>query len=535
MTQFRKFKAEQSGHFAIMFSLLLFPFLIAVGIGIDYSNLLRVQSELQSSADAAVLAVAGKGDTIDLAQSKELADRFIDGNFDPGYSDLVVTRDGVGIEVKAKTRVKMAFGSLIGFNFVDVDALATSDVASASYEIALSLDTTGSMSGGKLRSMKDAVEVMVDNMAAQNPNAGTLKFSVVPFASMVNVGPQFGPQYSGSNVTQQPAAWLDSVGKSPVPQSDLDIGVSRFALYKHLGVVWSGCVESRGQFGDVNYGTTDATPTVYDARTLFMPVFASDEPSSDLYFNDYLPDNANEIGTATPAARLDRYGASADNVFKSMTFSEQIVTSASWIDRGPDPLIQSFGIGVNPTKGPNRGCDAEPILPLTADFDAVKDKVDSLNAKGFTNVSEGLIWGWRTLSSAEPFTEGVREKTVGVQKILVLLTDGSNTLSQHSNSLGSSYSSFGYLVDGRLGVSSGTAAQITEAMNTRTLAICTNAKASGIEIYTIRLEEPDVTTGTMLSECASGPDYYIDVPNRALLDEAFAKIAKKIVRVRLAS
>ena len=72
-------------------------------------------------------------------------------------------------------------------------------------------------------------------------------------------------------------------------------------------------------------------------------------------------------------------------------------------------------------------------------------------------------------------------------------------------------------------------------MNAKTLAACSNAKADKIEIYTIRLEEPNVTTGNMLRDCASDANHYIDVPNRALLDEAFEKIKDKIALVRLSS
>ena len=76
---------------------------------------------------------------------------------------------------------------------------------------------------------------------------------------------------------------------------------------------------------------------------------------------------------------------------------------------------------------------------------------------------------------------------------------------------------------------------MTNAMNQRTLQVCSNAKALGIEIYTIKLEEPNVATGTMLRDCATDPDHYIDVPNRAALDEAFEKIRDKIELVRIVS
>ena len=140
-----------------------------------------------------------------------------------------------------------------------------------------------------------------------------------------------------------------------------------------------------------------------------------------------------------------------------------------------------------------------------------------------------------TIKPREPFSEGRPESDIGVQKILVLLTDGTNNLGQIGNALGSSHSAYGYLADGRLGINSGTATQITDAMNAKTLQACANAKADGIEIYTIRLEEPNVTTGNMLRDCATDAEHYVDVPNRALLDSAFEKIKDRIARIRLAS
>ena len=63
-------------------------------------------------------------------------------------------------------------------------------------------------------------------------------------------------------------------------------------------------------------------------------------------------------------------------------------------------------------------------------------------------------------------------------------------------------------------MTAGGASATNTLMNERTLKACDIAKAAGIEIYTIRLEEPNVATGTMLKECASAPDHYFDVPSR---------------------
>jgi hypothetical protein len=167
--------------------------------------------------------------------------------------------------------------------------------------------------------------------------------------------------------------------------------------------------------------------------------------------------------------------------------------------------------------------------------DDLTAKVKSLVAAGTTNIMEGVAWGNRVLSPGAPFGESPAKDNKNLERIMVVLTDGSNVFGNETNDLGSSYSSQDYLVDGRLGIAAGGSSATNTLMNERTLAACQVAKDAGIEVYTIRLEEPDVATGSMLKECVSGSDHYFDVPNRIQLDEAFGKIRDRIVRVRITS
>ena len=532
----RRFIADTNGNFAIIASVVSIPLLLAVGLAVDYYNLARVQTEMQNAVDSAVLAVAHEGDKISLTNAQVLADRFVRENFSLPYTDLSVTMSGTNVNVSAKVRAPLSFGGILGFPSIDFTKRASSAVYFSNYEIALVLDTTGSMAGGKIAAMKDAVIGLIDTMAAQNARAGSLKFSLVPFSSKVNVGAQFGPAYSAAGaVTRMPAAWLDTMAQSPITQNDLDPGVSRFVMMRRLNTTWEGCVEARASSLANSYDVNDEAPNEANPESLFVPAFASDEPDSGPYPNSYLSDNPVKIGNGTPYARMERYGATYPATFKALSFADQVSGSATWPAVPTDYSNQTYYGGYPVPKGPNFGCDVQPIVPLTDNFMSLKTKVNGLMALGSTNILEGAVWGWRTLSSREPFSEGRPESDIGVQKILVLLTDGTNNLGQIGNALGSSHSAYGYLADGRLGINSGTATQITDAMNAKTLQACANAKADGIEIYTIRLEEPNVTTGNMLRDCATDADHYVDVPNRALLDSAFEKIKDRIARIRLAS
>ncbi len=536
MAVLRRFIVDRSGAFAPTTVLLMVPLLVSAGLAVDYTNILRVKNELQNSVDSAAIAVANRNDQLNDIEAEAVADTFVDENFDSQLTQIGVLRSGQQVTVTARTKVTLAFGGLFGFRKVDLEATAKTEVAYANYEIALALDTTGSMAGGKLASMKDAVTGMIDTMVAQNAGRGLLKFSIVPFSSMVNVGSQFGPAYNGAGtVTRQPAPWLDSLAESPVSQSDLDPGVSRFALYKHLNMPWPGCVEHRPAVGGVDYGVSDAEPNPANPHTLFVPSFASDEPNMAGFPNSYLSDMGNPIGSGTVDGRMARYGAVYLPSFKSLTFNQQIAASATWAPVFPDYSQQTMFGSYPVNKGPDFSCDVQPVMALTNNYPSLKAKVNSLVAQGSTNIVEGAAWGWKTLSPTLPFDEGVAYGNRGTRKILVILTDGTNNLGPLPNALGSSYGSYGYLVDGRLGLTSGSTTQVTDAMNDRTLQVCTNTKALGVEIYTIKLEEPNIVTGNLLRDCATDADHYFDVPNRAQLDDAFAKIKDKIELVRIVS
>ena len=52
---------------------------------------------------------------------------------------------------------------------------------------------------------------------------------------------------------------------------------------------------------------------------------------------------------------------------------------------------------------------------------------------GNTNVPEGMAWGWRTVSSNAPFTDGRPNTEKGNDKVVIVLTDGANTYSAVSD------------------------------------------------------------------------------------------------------
>lgn len=543
--EIRDLATDRGGNFAIMTAVLAVPLLFTAAYMIDVSTITRTRAERQQALDAAVLAVAREGQSVSDDDAKHIAEQFLSGNFDPEYTKLSVTNNGTAFTVKAQTTAQMAFGGLLGYSSWPINGASSADIAYASYEIALVLDQTGSMAGGKLTAMKDAVLGLVDNMSAQVNDTDKLKFAMVPFNNFVNVGAQYGPSFDkkGKQVAGTGAPWLDLNGATEIPQSELDVGASRFQLYANMGVTWPGCVETRYLSG-TDYDVDDTLPNTAKPSTLFVPAFAIDEPDAAAYGNSYIKSNAkpNDNSVAEKKKRWAKYGVKTDLAGRPLDggLLDPLVDGLGLVD-DPGTKLKKVKIDSGASKlnglpmGPGNGCDVQPLTPLTSDYKSVKDKVSALKAAGTTNIKEGVAWGHRVLSPEAPFTDSGAGKAANLERILIVLTDGANVFGNAPNDLGSRYSSDGYLVDGRIGIESGGASATNALMNERTLAACTAAKASGIEIYTIRLEEPDVATGTMLKECASAADHYFDVPNRTQLDEAFAKIRNRIVRVRITS
>jgi Flp pilus assembly protein TadG len=540
-----RFAGDRSGNFALMTAILTMPLLLGVGMALDYSTITRTRSDLQNTFDAAVLAIAREGKDISDDKAHKIAALFVAQNSKLDVSNLSVAHNGTAFTVQGIANAPIAFGSLFGYSGWPVAAASSADIAYASYEIGLVLDTTGSMAGGKLTAMKDAVNDLIDNMSTQVHDTAKLKFALIPFSSFVNVGPGFGPSFDsdGKQVAGTGAAWLDLGGMSPIPQSELGIGVSRFQLDANLGQTWSGCVETR-QTANGDYDVSDTPADPSKPETLFVPAFAIDEPDSGSFLNSYIASSAqlNDGSTAQKIARWKKYGvqtdASGNPIDGGLLDPVWALANGLLLTGGNKPTIAISTRAMNGygRSGPNFACVSQPITPLSDDYAGMKAKVNALQAQGNTNIMEGVAWGMRALSPGEPFSQGADpKKNPNLQKIMIVLTDGSNVLGNMGNALGSTYSSFGYLADGRLGITAGGTGATNVLMNDRTLAACDYAKRQGMEVYTIRLEEPNVATGTMLKDCASVPENYFDVPSRTQLDDAFGKIKERIVRVRISS
>jgi hypothetical protein len=193
--------------------------------------------------------------------------------------------------------------------------------------------------------------------------------------------------------------------------------------------------------------------------------------------------------------------------------------------------------------GPNYNCVTRAIQPMTNDKATIQTAISGMIADGNTVIPAGLAWGWHLVSPNEPFTQGAPYGTPNVSKIIILLTDGENSINGGGNGHNKgAFSAYGYPAEGgHLGTNLN-AGGPEAALDDKTRTLCTNIKADqdgdpnniDITLYTIGF---GVAKGSridnLLSECATDPSKRFLSPSTAELRGVFEKIAVGLNQLRL--
>jgi Flp pilus assembly protein TadG len=431
-----------------------------------------------------------------------------------------------------------------------------------------SMTTPGTGSGQKrIDLLKTAAKQLVDTLALQSALIKQIdrpvQFSLVPFAASVNVGASndnaaWIDTYGLSPVHHENFDWstLNAADRSAQKSSGIwykrgtGWGVeegqmlTRFSLYRDMKVVtshervagsrrvvcdeyrsnhtckrshdeydyidtygpfasWQGCVEVRPYPHNVSDAPASGGPSntgigIGDPATMFVPMFAPDEPGNHWRVTQ----DPDEIAPKTYSAANSWWN---DDPSSTTGKTQQRNVAKYFMPRPIDAPVLGKGAG------PNYSCTTTPITPLTdvskpEGLTAIKAAIDLMTPNGNTNVPEGMAWGWRTVSSGEPFTEGRPETEKGNDKVVIVLTDGENTYSvPGSDPAGnkSTYAAYGYTglsynstsVTRLFGGTSSAIGQFnysnsnyTAALNEQMTTLCNNAKAANIIVMTVALD-----------------------------------------------
>lgn len=342
--------------------------ILCVGGAVDYSGAMKTRSNLQSQTDVAVLAAA-RLKTDKIGKIKKAAKNAVSQNNSSGERIKLITtiKDGV-IRVEGHTTYSTYLMGVFGKKRMEVVAVSEAPIPKdAPVNIALVLDSTGSMAGANMDALKSASKSLLEIFEETDP--GAVKAGVVPYAQYVNVG-----------ISNRNAKWMD------VP------------------------IDSE----------TTSEEVCYMTRDIQSPELCKTTTTPNTCYDDSGAYSCESTSQTCPEAA---YGPEYETCY--IPTNTQTWNGCVGTRDAPNHLTPKY----KGKKFPgimNVGCGSE-ILDLTEDLDSVMSRIDGLSASGNTYIPTGLSWGWKLLDPSLPFG-GLSNKEARRKRALILMTDGENTV-----------------------------------------------------------------------------------------------------------
>lgn len=154
-------------------------------------------------------------------------------------------------------------------------------------------------------------------------------------------------------------------------------------------------------------------------------------------------------------------------------------------------------------------CPAQ-MIPLTNNWNALNAEVQTLSPNGNTNQTIGFVHGWMSLVGGGPYpAPPAMASGYTYYQVVIILSDGLNTEDRWSAS--QSY------IDGRENLA------------------CTNAKATGVIVYSIQVNTSGDPVATALQNCATSSSYFYEVTSSGAINTIFQQIGTQLSKLRVSS
>jgi len=495
----KKLLFNENGNVAMMFGLSAMVLTFMIGMGVDLNRVHLDKSRAQDALDAAVISFARMNANNELPESN--ADQklvFLDiykSNFgeistSPKDFHLVIANTKVTSTLSQSTPTSLL--AALGYDSLDYKISSSAAYEVVDLEMALVVDTTGSIqNNGHVSTVTTALRSLVSSMEPHSPD-----IALVPFAATVNLGDNWN------------ASWIDFDGDASFHGITFDEStapVVHHSLFSSMNIPWGNCVEMRPYPMDVQ----DTPPSNIDPDSQWVPyIGAAASP-----FTNYLTSGYEYVQT------------NPTNGMMSQATRDSSQYTAANVANINDPN----GVG---NYSPNKGCNLNPLMPLSKNFSGMDTAISNLVFQDGTNIPAGLSWGWRVLSPETPFTTGKSYDHPNTHKFIVLFTDGFNDVD------GNEPSAYGMHYDGRLVADTYPwNPDVTAVADNRMSELCTNIKDTGITVYVVSFDMPS-TSGSgafldRLEACATSSEHFFDADNSAELNSAFEKIVKTASRLRI--
>ncbi|MDJ0922688.1 MAG: pilus assembly protein [Henriciella sp.] len=377
-TVWQRFGSNRRGNVVMLFALCLLPLMFVVGFAIDHSRQQNYQTKIQYALDFAVISTARIALTSNRTDDEltKMAQDFFNselknyGNI--SLSPVKFSRQGDLVSLTVSGDMPTTVMQVAGRDRIPLGTESAAVFGEPrEAEIALVLDTSYSMNGSKLSTLRTAATDLVETLVV--PGSDTIKMSITPFATYVNVG-------------------TDKKG-----ESWLDVEANRSGTYQSCSV-------------DSTWRQNNCVREAYACT---------------------------RDGVSRTCHRWNCGGKTGPRTCTTKTWTNKWYGCVKSRDNPYNIKDSNYGskpvVGI--VTGGSWACP-RPIQALTSDPTSLKSSISSLNASQNTYIATGLTWGFRTLSPQAPFDQADPYMSFyndGGRKALILMSDGANTKSPRSD------------------------------------------------------------------------------------------------------
>jgi Flp pilus assembly protein TadG len=541
------FRRAERGNVVFTFALAVIPVIGFVGAAVDFSRANSVKAAMQQAVDATALMLSKEVSTLSSAQTGQKATDYFTAMFNrPEASGITITptyttTGGTKLTVAGTANIQTTFMKAMGKDSIAVNVTSTVSWGNTRLRVALVLDTTGSMaSAGKIDALKSATKSLLTQLQGIAVNDGDVYVSIIPFAKNVNVGS-----------TNYNASWIDwtdwkdepAVLKTSKPSDWSSVGPGSscpFSSSTHGFTCTSGPTN-----GSSNVSTIPSSGTYRGYICPSKNNGSQDHDDVGLYYNGCYDSvqttttTTNTVGTGSSASCWGYSNCSCTGSGSSKVCTQTNTTTAythTWIKNAHSTWIGCItdrGTSTAPSSDYDRKVtapvagDATTLYPAEQDYycppaamglnynwTAMKTMVDNLYPLGGTDQPIGLVWGWQSLVGGGPFTAPAKDSNYAYKEIIVLMSDGLNTLDRW---YGDGHTT-NTTIDSRMYASSA-------------VGSCANVKAAGFILYTLFVNTDNFPMSTLLQNCASSTDKFWMVTTASGIGTVFDKIVTDIKKL----
>lgn len=203
-----RFRSDERGAFLVIFGVMAIVLVATSGAVVDYTAIEQARTRAQQALDTAALGLqptmyeSGVTEAVLKTESENLLVQQLNASGGEGWSicddqaippcaridDVVPDLDAGTLHLEATVKISTAFVALIGFPTMEAKLVSEAARGSINVEVALALDTTGSMAGQRIIDLRAATEDFIQTVVKDVQTPAYSKVALVPYSMAVNVG-----------------------------------------------------------------------------------------------------------------------------------------------------------------------------------------------------------------------------------------------------------------------------------------------------------------------------------------------------------